>query len=87
VKTSNSPLLVAAFKSAGKPGKQKKDVKVSVGIAPAEKDAAPSPHERKVEAAHYAHRAVVENWVRGEASTKKVKMSKARLQKVVKGHI
>ena len=47
----------------------------------------PSPHEMKVERAHSAHRDVIQDWVEGKASDRKVKQSKARLKKVVHGHI
>jgi hypothetical protein len=47
----------------------------------------PTPQQMKVDAAHRAHRGVVEDWVAGKVSTQKVNQSHTRLKKVVKGHV
>jgi hypothetical protein len=45
----------------------------------------PSQHQMKVEAAHRAHREVVQDWVAGRTSDRKMSQSHTRLKKVLKG--
>lgn len=48
--------------------------------------AAPSHDDIMKDRAHAAHRDVVEQWVKGETSTHKMKQSHARLRHVIKTH-
>lgn len=76
--TVESPLL-GNLKSKKAPAKAR-------GMSPPMMEAyqPPSPDEMKQQAAHSAHRDVVSQWVRGEASDAKMQRSHTRLNKIVK---
>lgn len=70
----NPILIAAAVKPSRKSAKKSRD----------EAPEAPSPKQMKLDAAHRAHRDVVESWVRGDASTEKMNKSRARLAQVAR---